>query len=106
MAHGVGLYHYLVVSAILFGLGIFGVISRRNAITVLMAIELLLNAAALNFVAFWRFGGGGAAQTGPVFALVIITVAAAEAAVGLAIILSVYRRFGTIEVDEVDLMDG
>jgi NADH-quinone oxidoreductase subunit K len=102
----ISLYHYLVVSAILFGLGIFGVVSRRNAITVLMAIELMLNAAGLNFIAFWRYAGENPGMTGPVFALIIITVAAAEAAVGLAIILSVYRRFDTVEVDEIDLMDG
>ena len=103
---GVGLYHYLAVSAILFGLGIYGVISRRNAITVLMAIELMLNAAALNFIAFWRFRGAEAGMTGPVFALIIITVAAAEAAVGLAIILSVYRRYRTVDAEDINLMDG
>ena len=111
---GIGLYPYLYVSAILFGLGIFGVISRRNAIAVLLGIELMLNAASLNFVAFWRYGFdkltingvGQPNMAGPVFALIIITVAAAEAAVGLAIILSVYRRFNTINVDDVNLMDG
>lgn len=103
---GVTLYHYMVVSALLFSLGIYGVVSRRNAIMVLLAIELMLNATGLNFVAFWRYLGAGESLTGPVFALMIIAVAAAEAAVGLAIILSVYRRFHTVEVDEVNLMDG
>jgi NADH-quinone oxidoreductase subunit K len=102
----VGLHYYVIVSALLFGLGAFGVISRRNAIAVLMSIELMLNAAALNFVAFWRYSERASEATGPVFALIIITVAAAEAAVGLAIILSVYRKFNTINVDDIDLMDG
>jgi NADH-quinone oxidoreductase subunit K len=102
----VGLHYYVIVSALLFGLGAFGVISRRNAIAVLMSIELMLNAAALNFVAFWRYSERASDATGPVFALIIITVAAAEAAVGLAIILSVYRKFNTINVDDIDLMDG
>ncbi len=102
----VGLYHYLTVSGVLFALGVFGVLSRRNAITVLLAVELMLNAAGLNFVAFWRFMGGESHITGPIFTLIIITVAAAEAAVGLAIILSVYRRFYTVDVDEINLMDG
>jgi NADH-quinone oxidoreductase subunit K len=102
----VGLHYYIIVSALLFGLGAFGVISRRNAIAVLMSIELMLNAAALNFVAFWRYSERASEATGPVFALIIITVAAAEAAVGLAIILSVYRKFNTINVDDIDLMDG
>ncbi len=113
--HGaIGLYHYLLVSALLFGLGAFGVLCRRNAIAVLMAVELMLNAAGLNFVAFWRYGFGKLTMngpgtpgfTGPVFALIIITVAAAEAAVGLAIVLNVYRRFRTVDVDEVNLMEG
>jgi len=102
----VGLYHYLLVSGLLFGLGVFGVLSRRNAIAVLMGVELMLNAAGLNFVAFWRFKGDALDFAGPVFALMIITVAAAEAAVGLAIILSVYRRFDTVDVDDINLMDG
>jgi NADH-quinone oxidoreductase subunit K len=101
----IGPGNYLAISAILFALGVFAVISRRNAIAVLMGIELMLNAASLNFVVFWRFLGG-ADLTGPIFALIVITVAAAEAAIGLAIVLSVYRRFRTVNVDEVDLMEG
>ena len=102
----VGLHYYVIVSALLFAIGAFGVLSRRNAIAALMSIELMLNGAALNFVAFWRYLGRASDSTGPVFALIIITVAAAEAAVGLAIILSVYRKFHTINVDDIDLMDG
>ena len=99
------LAYYLIVSAILFGLGAFGVITRRNAIAVLMGVELMLNAANLNFIAFWRF----LAPTGmeaQVFVLIGITVAAAEAAVGLAVILNVYRDFGTINVEEISNLKG
>jgi NADH:ubiquinone oxidoreductase subunit K len=106
MAFSVSLYHYLVVSGLLFGLGVFGVLARRNAIAVILGIELMLNAAALNFIAFWRFLGDGGEAAGPVFTLLIITVAAAEAAVGLAIVLTVYRKFHSVNVDEVDLMEG
>lgn len=102
---GIGLNHYLIISAILFALGLLAVLSRRNAIAVLLGIELMLNAASLNFVAFWRFSGGRE-MAGPIFALIIITVAAAEAAIGLAIILSVYRQFQTVNVDDINLMDG
>jgi NADH:ubiquinone oxidoreductase subunit K len=106
MLFSVSLYHYLVVSGLLFSLGVFGVLARRNAIAVLLGIELMLNAGALNFIAFWRFLGDGGESVGPVFALLIITVAAAEAAVGLAIVLTVYRKFHSVNVDEVDLMEG
>jgi len=106
MFFSVSLYHYLVVSALLFGLGVFGVLARRNAIALILGIELMLNAAALNFVAFWRFLGDAGESVGPIFALIIITVAAAEAAVGLAIVLAIYRKFHTVNVDEVDLMEG
>jgi NADH-quinone oxidoreductase subunit K len=96
---------YLALSAVLFAIGAYGVLSRRNAVGVLMGIELMLNAANINFLAFWR-NIAPKAMEGQVFVLVVITVAAAEAAVGLAIILSIYRRFGTINVDDVDLMKG
>lgn len=102
------LTHYLSVSAILFALGAYGVLSRRNAIAMLMGVELMLNAANLNFLAFWRFltpqGGGG--MEAQIFALLGITVAAAEAAVGLAIVLNIYRRFGSIDVEEVSTLKG
>jgi NADH-quinone oxidoreductase subunit K len=99
------LTNYLIVSAVLFALGAFGVITRRNAIAVLMGIELMLNAANLNFLAFWRFLTPHSMEP-QVFVLIGITVAAAEAAVGLAVVLNVYRDFGTVHVDEVATLKG
>jgi NADH:ubiquinone oxidoreductase subunit K len=99
------LNHYLAVSAVLFGLGTYAVLTRRNAIAVLMGVELMLNAANLNFLAFWRFLTPSSMEP-QVFVLVGITVAAAEAAVGLAIILNVYRRFGTINLEEISRLKG
>lgn len=89
---------YLILSAILFSLGIFAVITRRNAIAVLMGIELILNAANLNFIAFARFGGMN--FSGHLFALFVIVLAAAEVAVALAIIINIYNNFKSINVDE------
>ena len=94
----VGPYHYLVVSAMLFSFGIFAVTTRRNAIAVLLGIELILNAANINFVAFARYGIFS--MDGQIFALFIIIMAAAEAAVALAIVLNIYNNFKTINVDE------
>ncbi|MDQ7828796.1 MAG: NADH-quinone oxidoreductase subunit NuoK [Armatimonadota bacterium] len=99
----VGLEHYLVVSAVLFGLGLYGVLSRRNAVAILMGIELMLNAANVNLVAMNRYVAPGAVA-GHVFALVIITLAACEAAVGLALVLAAYRTLETIHVDEINVM--
>lgn len=99
------IHGYLVVSTLLFAIGVLAVLTRRNAIAVLMGIELMLNAANLNFVAFWRYGGGERME-GLVFAVTVIALAAAEAAIALAIILSVYRRFKTINVDQINLMRG
>jgi len=96
---------YLVVSVLLFAIGVLAVLTRRNAIAVLMGVELMLNAANINFVAFWRYGGGEQME-GQVFAVIVITVAAAEAAVALAIVLNVYRRFKTVNVDQINLMKG
>jgi NADH-quinone oxidoreductase subunit K len=96
---------YLLVSALLFAIGVLAVLARRNAIAVLMGIELMLNAANINFVAFWRYGGSRHME-GQVFAVMVITMAAAEAAVALAIILNVYRRFRTVNVDQINLMKG
>ena len=113
-----GIQGYLLVSLLLFTIGLTTVLVRRNAIAVLMGIELMLNAANLNFVAFWHYSGGAAAvrdpitklmypaMEGQVYAVVVITLAAAEAAIALAIILGVYRRFHTVNVDQVDLMKG
>ncbi len=96
----VGLYHFLFVSTILFALGIFGVITRKNAVMVLMGLELILNAANINFVAFARFGNFG--LQGQLMALFVIILAAAEAAIALAIVLNIYKVFSNVNVDEID----
>ena len=94
---------YLVVAAALFCIGLYGVLSRRNAIGILMGVELMLNAVNVNLVAFWRYVDPlRAAMTGQVFAIIVITVAAAEAAVGLALIIAVYRNRRTVDVTDVD----
>ena len=95
--------HLLLLSSALFCIGIFGVLSRRNAIAILLAIELILNAASLNFVIFSRVTGQPHAQA---FALFIIALAACEAAVGLAIILGLYRTAKTIFADDIHLLKG
>ena len=95
---------YLLISALLFAVGLAGAITRRNAILVLVGIELMLNAANLNFIAFWRYGPNPDALTGTMFVIFSIAVAAAEAAVGLAIIISIFRTRQTLNVDEIDLM--
>ena len=97
-----GLGAYIAVSAILFGLGIVCIISRRNMIYVLMGIEMILNAANINFVAFNRFNGD--AMDGRMFAIFVIILAAAEAAVALGIVLNVYHLFESIKPSDVDLM--
>jgi len=99
----VPLQWYLLVSAVLFCIGVFGVLARRNAIAILMGIELMLNAVNINLVAFWRYVEPGAA-TGQVFALFVLTVAAAEAAVGLALIIAIYRHRASVNVEEVNLL--
>jgi NADH-quinone oxidoreductase subunit K len=96
------LSHFLAVAAILFALGLFTVLTRRNAVAVLMGVELMLNAANINLVAFNKFIVGGLA--GQTFALFIIVLAAAEAAVGLAIVLSIFHTFKTIDVRAADQM--
>ncbi|MFQ5599033.1 MAG: NADH-quinone oxidoreductase subunit NuoK [Candidatus Krumholzibacteriia bacterium] len=103
----VGLQHYLVLSAMLASLGIIAMISRRNAISILMGIELILNAAALNFVAFARFGAGSEATPqlgGHVFSIFIIVLAAAEAAIALAIIIAIYHYRSSINADELQTL--
>ena len=90
---------YLFIAAILFSLGLFGVITRRNGVAVLMGIELILNAANLNFLAFAKYGGMNIA--GHIFALFVIIMAVAEAAVALAIIINIYNNFRTIHMDDV-----
>ncbi len=98
----VGLSHFLIVSAILFALGIYGIATRRNAILVLMGVELVLNAANINFIAFSRYGGVN--FDGQVAAIFVIILAAAEVAVALAIVLNIYHRFQTVNVDEISHM--
>lgn len=97
---------YLLVSALLFCIGLAGALTRRNAIMVLIGIELMLNAANLNFIAFWRFSETPETMTGLTFALFSIAIAAAEAAVGLALIITIYRHFRTANVDKVEEMKG
>ncbi|NBR85169.1 MAG: NADH-quinone oxidoreductase subunit NuoK [Verrucomicrobia bacterium] len=97
---------YLLVSALLFCIGLAGALTRRNAIMVLIGIELMLNAANLNFIAFWRFSENPETMTGLMFALFSIAIAAAEAAVGLALIITIYRHFRTANVDKVEEMKG
>ena len=91
----------LLVSSLLFAVGLAGALTRRNTILVLVGIELMLNAANLNFVAFWRFGPHPEAMTGMIFVLFAIGVAAAEAAVGLALILAVYRHARTTDLSQL-----
>ena len=97
------LTHYLVLSALVFALGVYAVLTRRNGVAILMGIELMLNAANINLVAFNKYTAPGAMQ-GQIFALVVITLAACEAAVGLALMLAAYRSLETIDVDEINLM--
>jgi NADH-quinone oxidoreductase subunit K len=94
---------YLVVAAALFCIGLYGVLSRRNAIGILMGVELMLNAVNVNLIAFWRYiEAVRATMAGQVFAIIVITVAAAEAAVGLALIIAIYRNRRTVDVTKVD----
>jgi len=97
---------YLVISALLFAIGLAGALTRRNAIIILIGIELMLNAANLNFIAFWRYSPNPQALTGVMFVIFSIGVAAAEAAVGLALIIAIYRHYRTTEVDRIDSMKG
>lgn len=96
----VGLIHFLVLSTILFSLGIYGIVTRKNAVMVLMGVELILNAANINFVAFSKFGNLGI--NGQIIALFVIILAAAEAAIALAIVLNIYKTFSNVNIDEID----
>ncbi len=98
----VGLPHFLVLSAIVFGFGLLTVATRRNAVAILMGVELILNAAALNFVAFAHFVEGGVRGLG--FALFVIVLAAAEAVVALAIVLAIFRHFRSIDANDVSTL--
>jgi NADH-quinone oxidoreductase subunit K len=97
---------YLVLAAFVFCCGLYGALARRNAIAVLMGIELMLNAVNINLVAFWRHGLHIERLDGQVFALFVIAVAAAEAAVGLALIISIYRNRKTVNLDQLDVLKG
>ena len=102
----VSLQHYLVVSSVLFCLGLFGVIARRNLLIIYMSLELMLNAANLNFLAFWRFGPNPEALSGVMVVIFSIAIAAAEAAVGLALIVNVYRHFKSTDLTVLDSLKG
>jgi NADH-quinone oxidoreductase subunit K len=106
---------YLVFAAALFSMGLYGVLARKNAIAILMGIELMLNAVNVNLVAFWRYreiglnalspsSTFGLGVAGQVFAMIVFAVAAAEVAVGLALFISIYRRRSTVAADEIDLL--
>ncbi|MDO9299865.1 MAG: NADH-quinone oxidoreductase subunit NuoK [Anaerolineales bacterium] len=94
---------YLVLSAALFSIGLFGVLARRNAVAILLGVELMLNAVNINLVAFWRYGDV-VQMAGQVFTIIVFAVAAAEVAVGLALVISVYRRRNTVVAEELDLL--
>jgi NADH:ubiquinone oxidoreductase subunit K len=97
------LHFYLLVAAGLFALGVYGVLARRNAVAILMSIELMLNAVNLNLVAFWRYLAPEQV-TGQAFAVFVFAVAAAEAAVGLALIISIYRNRQTVIAEDINLL--
>jgi len=94
---------FLILSAALFSIGLFGVLARRNAIAILLGVELMLNAVNINLVAFWRYLDP-VQMTGQVFAIIVFAVAAAEVAVGLALVISVYRNRKTVVADELDML--
>ncbi|UCC18103.1 MAG: NADH-quinone oxidoreductase subunit NuoK [Dehalococcoidales bacterium] len=100
-----GLEHYLVLSAVLFAIGLFGALTKRNALVVLMCVEIMLNAVNIALVGFSRFITP-TELTGQIFAIFIIVVAAAEAAVGLAIVISIFRNRDTVDTTDIDLMKG
>ena len=99
------LQSYLVIAAILFSMGIYGVITRKNAVAILMGIELILNSANINFIAFNRFGGMNTLD-GHVFAIFVIVLAAAEAAVALAIIINLFKNIDSVDVSDADILKG
>jgi len=103
-ASGVTLNHFLVLGLMVFLLGTFCVLSRRNAIGILMGVELILNSANINYLAFAFYGGGR--YDGQVFAIFVIMLAAAEAVIGLAIVLAIYQDFKTIDVDATETLSG
>jgi NADH:ubiquinone oxidoreductase subunit K len=102
-----GIEHYLILSAVMFSIGLYGALAKRNAVVILMCIEIMLNAVNIAIVAFSRYVVPDVVLlTGHVFAIFVMTVAAAEAAVGLAIIISIYRSRQSVDVEQADLMKG
>ena len=99
------LHSYLVIAAILFSMGIYGIITRKNAVAILMGIELILNSANINFIAFNRFNGLNNLD-GHVFAIFVIVLAAAEAAVALAIVINLFKNIGSVDVTDADILKG
>lgn len=99
----VPLYWYLILAAALFCTGLYGVLARKNAVAILMGVELMLNAVNINLIAFWRYLNP-MVMAGQMFAVIVFAVAAAETAVGLALIISIYRRRNTVVAEEIDLM--
>lgn len=103
MPQAIPLSWYLILATVLFSIGLYGALSRKNAVGMLMGIELMLNATNINLLAFWRFITPDI-LTGQVFAVFVITVAASEVAIGLALILAIYRQKGTIDPEKIDLL--
>lgn len=101
----VGLAHWLVLTTLLFSIGVYGVLTRRNAVGILMATELMLNSAALNFVVFGKFVRPGSVD-GSIMAIFVIAVAAAEVVVGMAIFVALYKHRRTVDVTQINLMHG
>jgi len=101
----VPLSHYLMLSAFLFAIGLCGALSRKNAIIVLMGIEIMFNAGILNLVVFWRYKLF-ATPTGQMFAIFAIAIAAAESAIGLALVIAIYRQYRSVDVDEITSLKG
>src|SRR5215469_3009693 len=104
MPGAIVLGHFLLLSLVIFSLGMFCVLTRRNAIGILMGVELILNSANINYLAFAYFGGGK--YDGQIFAIFVIRLAAAEAVVGLAVVLAIYQNFKTIDVDATETLSG
>jgi NADH-quinone oxidoreductase subunit K len=104
MGGGITLYHFLVLSLIIFSLGMFCVLTRRNAIGILMGVELILNSANINYLAFSFYGGHR--YDGQIFAIFVIMLAAAEAVIGLAVVLAIYQNFKTIDVSATETLSG
>ena len=104
MGGGITLYHFLTLSILIFSLGMFTVLTRRNAIGILMGVELILNSANINYLAFSYYGGHR--YDGQIFAIFVIMLAAAEAVIGLAVILAIYQNLRTIDVDATETLSG